>query len=145
MMPPANKRNTAAARASIRIVARGIPKPLWATVAKRVAAIMARPKAIMGTRYRGMASGYSLFVLATRLGQKQSGFSEESHRRSGMGEGFEILANGIPRTFRDMESMALDAGRILKDRDRSSEITVIKRGTRQWLIIADPFAKPGPW
>jgi hypothetical protein len=62
-----------------------------------------------------------------------------------MGEGFEILVNGIPRTFRDMESMALDAARILKDRDRSSEITVINRGTRQWLIIADPFAKPGPW
>jgi hypothetical protein len=62
-----------------------------------------------------------------------------------MEDGFEILVNGIPRAFRDREAMAIDAGRILKDRDKSSEITVINRGTRQWLIIPDPYADAWPW
>jgi hypothetical protein len=31
--------------------------------------------------------------------------------------------------------MAVDAGRVLKDRDRGSEITVINDDTRQWVIM----------
>jgi hypothetical protein len=62
-----------------------------------------------------------------------------------MTEGFEILVNGIPRTFRDLEAVAINTGLVLKERDRASEITIINRGARQWLVIADPFAKPGPW
>ncbi len=59
--------------------------------------------------------------------------------------GFEILVNGIPRTFRDLEKNAINAGRVLKDRDKTAEITVINTSTRQWLVIVDPFAEPGPW
>jgi hypothetical protein len=51
-----------------------------------------------------------------------------------MTEGFEILVNGIPRTFRDLEAVAIGAGLVLKDRDRSSEIAIINGGTRQWLF-----------
>jgi hypothetical protein len=58
---------------------------------------------------------------------------------------FEILVNGIPRTYRDQERMAIDAGRVLKDRDRTSEITVINDATRQWVIIRDHLKAPGPW
>ena len=53
--------------------------------------------------------------------------------------------NGICRTYRDQEAMALDAGRILKDRDRNSEITVINLDTRQWVIVRDHLNAPGPW
>ena len=62
-----------------------------------------------------------------------------------MKDSFEILVNGIPRTFRDIEKNAIDAGRVLKDRDKAAEITIIKHSSRQWLIIGDPFAAPGPW
>jgi hypothetical protein len=62
-----------------------------------------------------------------------------------MNEGFEILVNGIPRTFRDLEANATEAGRVLKGRDKASEITVINRDTRQWLIISDQFSAVGPW
>jgi hypothetical protein len=58
---------------------------------------------------------------------------------------FEILVNGYRRTYRDQEAMAIDAGRVLKDRDRASEITVINDDTRQWLIIRDHVNAPGPW
>ena len=58
---------------------------------------------------------------------------------------FEILVNGIPRSYRDKEAVAIVAGRILKDRDKSSEITVINDDTRQWLIIRDHLNAPGPW
>jgi len=58
---------------------------------------------------------------------------------------FEILVNGIPRTYCDQECMAIDAGGVLKDRDRTSEITVINDATRQRVIIRDHFAKPSAW
>jgi hypothetical protein len=58
---------------------------------------------------------------------------------------FEILVNGIPRPYRDREGLAIDAGRVLKDRDRTSEITVINDSTRQWVIICDHLAAPSPW
>jgi hypothetical protein len=47
---------------------------------------------------------------------------------------FEILVNGHRRCWRDQESTAIDAGRVLKVRDRTSEITVINDDTRQWVI-----------
>jgi hypothetical protein len=58
---------------------------------------------------------------------------------------FEILVNGIPRTYRDQEKLAIDAGRILKGRDKTSEITVINDDTRQWVRIRDHLNAPGPW
>ena len=48
---------------------------------------------------------------------------------------FQIFVNGDRRCWRDQESTAIDAGCVLKDRDRSSEITVINLDTRQWVII----------
>jgi hypothetical protein len=57
---------------------------------------------------------------------------------------FEILVNGTPRTYRDQEGMAIDAGRVLRSRDQS-EITVINLDTRQWVIIRDHLNVPGPW
>jgi hypothetical protein len=55
---------------------------------------------------------------------------------------FEILLSGDRRCWRDQESTAIDAGRVLKDRDRSSEITVVNDDTRQWVIIISLKAWP---
>ena len=35
---------------------------------------------------------------------------------------FELLINGIPRTYRDQPELAIDAGRVLKQRDNQSEV-----------------------
>ena len=56
---------------------------------------------------------------------------------------FELLINGIPRTYRDIAKLAIDAGRILKLRDKQSEVTVLNMVTREWLIVTDfVFANP---
>jgi hypothetical protein len=56
---------------------------------------------------------------------------------------FELLVNGIPRTYRDKPEFAVDAGRVLKRRDLSAEITVLNLTTREWLIVSDVvFASP---
>jgi hypothetical protein len=52
---------------------------------------------------------------------------------------FEILVNGIARTCRDQEDMAVDAGRVLRGRDKS-DITVIDLETRKWALISDAFS-----
>jgi len=57
---------------------------------------------------------------------------------------FEILVNGTPRTYRDQEALAIDAGRVLKGRDKS-EITVVSTATGMWVAIAAPFAAVGAW
>jgi hypothetical protein len=57
---------------------------------------------------------------------------------------FEILVNGTPRTYRDQDALAIDAGRVLRARDKTMEITVINLDTRQWLVIPDPFS-PVAW
>ena len=62
-----------------------------------------------------------------------------------MNEGFDILVNGVPRTFRDDKKIALDAARNLKMRNLSGEITVIDRSTGQWAILADAFATDTAW
>jgi hypothetical protein len=62
-----------------------------------------------------------------------------------MNEGFDILVNGVPRTFRDDKKIALDAARNLKMRNLGSEITVIDRNTGQWTVMADPFASDIAW
>jgi hypothetical protein len=67
------------------------------------------------------------------------------YRRIGYPPGmFEILVNGIPRSYRDQEAMAIYAGRMLRGRDQS-EITVINLDTRQWVIIRDHLNAPGLW
>ena len=49
---------------------------------------------------------------------------------------FEILVNGIPRSYRDTEVMAIDAGRPLRAGDKS-EIAVVNTQTGTWVTIAD--------
>lgn len=57
---------------------------------------------------------------------------------------FEILVNGTPRTYRDQEKLAVDAGRVLKARDKS-EVTVVDRSSGKWLLIPGQFAPVGAW
>jgi hypothetical protein len=49
---------------------------------------------------------------------------------------FGIFINGTPRTFRDREDIALDAGRVLHARG-NAQITVVNTATGQWVTI-DP-------
>jgi hypothetical protein len=58
---------------------------------------------------------------------------------------FEILVNGTPRTYRDKEKLAIDAGRVLKARDETTEITVVESSSGNWLLIPDPFSAVGIW
>jgi hypothetical protein len=55
---------------------------------------------------------------------------------------FEILINGIPRTYRDVKVLAVEAARIIKHRERTSEITIIDRDTREWAIVKDLVNEP---
>lgn len=56
---------------------------------------------------------------------------------------FEILVNGIARTHRDLSDTALDAGRVLKHRDLSSEVKIVNETTKEWLVVTDVvFADP---
>jgi hypothetical protein len=57
---------------------------------------------------------------------------------------FEILVNGTPRTYRDDEELAIDAGRRLKARDKS-EIAVFNTITGMWLAISDAYSPVGAW
>lgn len=57
---------------------------------------------------------------------------------------FEIQVNGIPRTYRDREDRAIDAGQLAKGREKA-EIKVVDMTTGKWLIIVDQFSPVGPW
>lgn len=61
---------------------------------------------------------------------------------------FEILVNGATRTYRDLEKVAVDAGRVAKGRDLSADVRVVSLKTGAWATIADPYAavvwKDGP-
>lgn len=50
---------------------------------------------------------------------------------------FEILINGIPRNCRDREVMAIEAGRLLKARDKAADTRVVNFETRVWASIPD--------
>lgn len=58
---------------------------------------------------------------------------------------FEILVNGTPRTYRDVEALAIDAGRMLRARDKTTEIAVVNTATRMWVAISDPYSPVGAW
>jgi hypothetical protein len=58
------------------------------------------------------------------------------------GGSFEILINGIPRTYRDVEQLAVEAARLIKHREKDSEITVIDRNTRKWALLRDLVSEP---
>lgn len=59
-------------------------------------------------------------------------------------EGFDIYVDGVPRTFRDEEAIALDAARYLKGRNPKSEIKVIHTSAK-WLVIANAFDRAANW
>jgi hypothetical protein len=59
-----------------------------------------------------------------------------------MDGGFEILINGVPRTFRDLKELAIYAGRELKRRNFAAEIMVVNVATREWALVADVTAPP---
>lgn len=58
---------------------------------------------------------------------------------------FEILVNGIPRTYRDDEALAIEAGRVLKVRDKTTNITVVGTATGMWTAVTDPYLSVGAW
>ena len=58
---------------------------------------------------------------------------------------FEILVNGTPRTYRDTEDMAIEAGRVLKTRDKTTDITVVNTATGLWVAVTDPYSTVGAW
>ena len=54
------------------------------------------------------------------------------------GQGYEILHNGVPRTFRDRRETALEAAHFAKSRARSDLIEVRDCATgEKFLILAD--------
>ena len=58
---------------------------------------------------------------------------------------FEILVNGTPRTYRDQEELAIDAGRVLRARDKTTQITVVNTTSGMWVVIPDPFSAVAAW
>jgi hypothetical protein len=38
--------------------------------------------------------------------------------------------------------LAVDAARVIKHREHTSEITIIDRNTREWVIVKDLVAEP---
>ena len=53
-------------------------------------------------------------------------------------EGFEILHNGVPRTFRDRKDTAYHAARFAKNRHASDIIEVVDRSTgAKVMMLAD--------
>jgi|SRR6185437_4395395 len=51
--------------------------------------------------------------------------------------GFEILVDGVRRTFRDVEKIALVAARQLKRKNLKSEITTANTKSGEWAIVTD--------
>lgn len=58
---------------------------------------------------------------------------------------FEILVNGTPRSYRDQEELAIDAGRLLRARDKTTEIAVVNTATGAWVSVTDPYSPLGAW
>jgi hypothetical protein len=50
-------------------------------------------------------------------------------------EGFDIIINGVVRTFRDQRKAAYDAARYLKTQHPKDFIEVLDRATRAKLIV----------
>ena len=58
---------------------------------------------------------------------------------------FEILVNGTPRSYRDQEELAIDAGRLLRARDKTTEIAVVNIKMGTWVSITEPYSQVGTW
>ena len=50
-------------------------------------------------------------------------------------EGYDILHNGVPRTFRDRREMAYEAARFAKGRHPADIIEIVDRSTGQKLVM----------
>lgn len=56
---------------------------------------------------------------------------------------YEILLNGVPRTWRDVEAEAIAAARVLFHREKGTgEIIVINRRTGMRCQVKDGFSDP---
>lgn len=55
---------------------------------------------------------------------------------------FEIQVSGVARTFRGLKECAVYAGRVLKFRDKASDVTIFNRSTREWATVRDIVAEP---
>jgi hypothetical protein len=53
------------------------------------------------------------------------------------GEGFQILHNGVPRTFRDQRETAFEAARFAKHRARGDIIEIVDRSTGARLVMLE--------
>lgn len=52
-------------------------------------------------------------------------------------EGFDILHNGVPRTFRDTKATVFDAARFAKGRAKGDIIEIVDRSTGQKLVMLE--------
>jgi hypothetical protein len=52
-------------------------------------------------------------------------------------EGFDLLVDGVQRTFRDEKDNAYAAARVLKQSNRNSIVEIRDRSTRQKLIMLE--------
>ena len=50
-------------------------------------------------------------------------------------EGFEIIVNGVPRTFRDRKEIAYEAARYLKSRHPKDIVEILDCATRTRMIV----------
>jgi hypothetical protein len=53
------------------------------------------------------------------------------------GEGYQILHNGVPRTFRDRRDTALDAAQFAKSKARGEIIEIVERSTGTKLVMLE--------
>jgi hypothetical protein len=51
-------------------------------------------------------------------------------------EGFDILHNGVPRTFRDQRAMAYEAARFAKTQNPADIIEIVDRSKGTKMVIA---------
>ena len=52
-------------------------------------------------------------------------------------EGFQILHNGVPRTFRDQRKTAFEAARYAKGKARGEIIEIVDRSTGTKLVMLE--------
>ena len=58
--------------------------------------------------------------------------------RHGENEGFDILHNGVPRTFRDQKALAYEAARFAKTQNPADLIEIVDRSSRnKMMMLAD--------
>lgn len=75
----------------------------------------------------------------SRLAFRESGLCYSCRMKKGIlsaTEGYDLLVDGVPRTFRDVEANAIDAARELKRRNRNSlvEIRTCATGAKRIML-----------